>query len=127
MVDDGSIIVFGGLIKDDLAESAQKIPLLGDIPLLGRLFSYSKTTKRKTNMMMFLRPVILRDSTTTSNISQGKYSYIRAEQLKVKAKGLSMLPDSETPVMPPVQNFLELPPPFMDDSAVQNIKSKPDQ
>ena len=127
IVDDGSIIVFGGLIKDDLAESAQKIPLLGDIPLLGRLFSYSKTTKRKTNMMMFLRPVILRDSTTTSNISQGKYSYIRAEQLKVKAKGLSMLPDSETPVMPPVQNFLELPPPFMDDSAVQNIKSKPDQ
>ncbi len=127
IVDDGDIIVFGGLIKDDLNESAQKVPLLGDIPLLGRLFSYSKTSKSKTNMMMFLRPVILRDSATTSRISQGKYSYMRAEQLQVKEKGLSMLPDSETPVMPAIQNFLELPPPFTADDTIENIKLKIDK
>ncbi len=127
IVDDGDIIVFGGLITDDLAESTQKVPLLGDIPLLGRLFSYSKTTKRKTNMMMFLRPVILRDSATTNSLSQNKYSYMRAEQLQVQKKGLSMLPDHETPVMPDVQNFLELPPPFMADDTLQDIKLKIEQ
>ena len=127
IVDDGSIIVFGGLIKDDLTEANQKVPLLGDIPLLGRLFSYNTTTKRKTNMMMFLRPVILRDSATTSHISQSKYSYIRSEQLKAQEKGLSMLPDHETPVMPSIQNFLELPPPFMMDDTTQDIKLKINQ
>ncbi|MCF6235808.1 MAG: type II secretion system secretin GspD [Gammaproteobacteria bacterium] len=124
IVDDGDIIVFGGLITDDLNETTQKVPLLGDIPLLGRLFSYNKTTKRKTNMMMFLRPVILRDSASTNSISQGKYSYMRAEQLKVQEKGLSMLPNSENPVMPDAQDFFELPPPFMTDDAIQDIKLK---
>ncbi len=127
IVDDGSIIVFGGLIKDDISESTQKIPLLGDIPLIGRLFSYNKTTKNKTNMMMFLRPVILRDSATTSRISQGKYSYMRAEQLRVHEKGLSMLPDSETPVMPDIKSFLELPPPFTENDTIENIKLKIDK
>ncbi len=112
MVEDGQVVVLGGLITDDQNESMQKVPLLGDIPLLGNLFRYRSKAKEKTNLMVFIRPRILRDAATTSTVSNSKYDFIRAKQLEVKRDGTSMLKDTGTPLLPALDEALELPPPF---------------
>ncbi|HSH12239.1 MAG TPA: type II secretion system secretin GspD, partial [Desulfurivibrionaceae bacterium] len=68
-VDDGRVLVLGGLISDDIQETVQKVPLLGDIPFLGWLFSYTKSSHNKRNLMVFLRPTILRDQEQGSRIT----------------------------------------------------------
>jgi general secretion pathway protein D len=119
LVDDGEVVVLGGLIRDDLSESVQKIPGLGDLPLLGGLFRYKSTTKQKTNLMVFLHPIIMRDEQLISNVSGTKYNFIRAKQLALRQKGVALLPDSEAPVMRPLDELLDLPPPFSDKSSEQ--------
>lgn len=125
MVDDGQIIVLGGLIKDDLTQSQQKVPGLGDIPLLGWLFRYEKTEKIKTNLMVFLHPTILKDKKTIMSLTSQKYNYFRAEQLDMRKKGLNLMDDKEQPVMPELQQYLTLPPPY-EDSAQRMELSRPD-
>lgn len=110
MVEDGRTVVLGGLIDDDLQQSSQKVPVLGDVPVLGKAFRYQKTTKVKRNLMVFLRPVIVRDAATQARISGSKYSYIRAQQLEMRNKGTPLMPDEVAPVLP--ENLIELPPPF---------------
>lgn len=112
LVDDGEVVVLGGLIKDDLKESVQKIPGLGDLPLLGALFRYKSTTKEKTNLMVFLHPLIMRDEGLLAQVSGNKYNFMRAKQLALREKGVALLPDAEAPVMRPLDNLLVLPPPF---------------
>jgi len=125
MVDDGQIIVLGGLIKDDLTQTEQKVPGLGDIPLLGWLFRYEKTEKIKTNLMVFLHPTILKDKNTIMSLTSQKYNYFRAEQMDMRKKGLRLMDDKEQPVMPELQQYLTLPPPY-EDSAQRMELSKPD-
>lgn len=125
MVDDGQIIVLGGLIKDDLTQTEQKVPGLGDIPLLGWLFRYEKTEKIKTNLMVFLHPTILKDRKTIMSLTSQKYNFFRAEQLDMRKKGLHLMDDKETPVMPEMQQYLTLPPPY-EESAQRMELSKPD-
>ena len=115
LVDDGEVVVLGGLIKDDLTESVQKVPGLGDLPLLGGLFRYKSTTKDKTDLMVFLHPVIMRDESLLANVSGDKYNYIRAKELALREKGVALLSNEETPLMRPLDELLELPPPFSDD------------
>jgi general secretion pathway protein D len=115
LADDGSIVVLGGLIKDDLQENESKVPLLGDVPVLGALFRSNSSTKVKTNLLVFMHPVILRDAQRGSAIATKKYNYIRAEQLERQQQGVSLLPDDVAPVLPKVDEFLELPPPFMEN------------
>ena len=110
IVDDGQIVVLGGLIRDDLTESESKVPLLGDIPVLGWLFTRKSTTKQKINLMVFLHPRILRDITLANQLTGGKYDYIRARQLEMREQGALMLPKEETPVLPPINDILALPP-----------------
>ncbi len=101
LVEDGQILVLGGLIDDQLTETAQKVPLLGDIPLLGNLFRYRNTTKLKRNLMVFLHPVILRDLAQGNLYTSSKYSYIRQEQLAAREKGVYLLPDVQSPLLKP--------------------------
>ena len=101
LVEDGQILVLGGLIDDKLDESAQKVPLLGDVPLLGNLFRYRNTTKLKRNLMVFLHPVILRDPGQGTLYTSDKYSYIRDQQLAARTKEVSLLPDVQTPLLKP--------------------------
>jgi general secretion pathway protein D len=115
LVDNGEVVVLGGLLKDDLQETEQKVPGLGDLPLIGGLFRYKSTTKEKTNLMVFLHPVIMRDEALLARVSGEKYSYMRAKQLELQEKGVALLPDSEAPVMRPLDNLLDLPPPFKND------------
>lgn len=102
MVKDGGMLVLGGLTTHETSESISKVPALGDIPLLGNLFKYRKTNMVKRNLMIFLRPRILRDAHHESVISQEKYNFLRAEQLRVNALPGNMTPERDRPVMPDV-------------------------
>ncbi|WP_301836052.1 type II secretion system secretin GspD [Pseudidiomarina terrestris] len=99
MADDGETIVLGGLIDEDVQESESKIPLLGDIPLVGALFRSTSTTRQKRNLMIFLRPTIVRDTSTAQGLSSRKYNYMRAQQLKRQDKGITLMPNTDTPVL----------------------------
>ena len=114
LVDDGGTIVLGGLIKDDVQESEQKVPLLGDIPFLGALFRNKSTSKVKNNLLVFIRPSIVRDAAVATQITSSKYNYIRAEQLRFNEKGAMLIDDADLPLMP---DFLELPPPYQPEQA----------
>ena len=81
LVDNNQIIVLGGLIDEDIQEDIQRVPVLGSIPVLGKLFQSSSESKVKKNLMVFLRPKILVDSESVSQISTEKYNFIKAEQL----------------------------------------------
>ncbi|MFZ1640994.1 MAG: type II secretion system secretin GspD [Candidatus Contendobacter sp.] len=117
LVESGQILVLGGLIDEKLDESAQKVPFLGDVPLLGNLFRYRNTTKLKRNLMVFLHPVILRDPGQSTLYTSDKYSYIREQQLAAREKGDYLLPDTQSPVLKPPEEvkkqgtILDLSPP----------------
>ena len=81
LADNGQILVLGGLISEDVQESINKVPILGDIPLLGRLFRSSAKSIQRRNLMIFLRPTILRDSLTTKDLSEEKFNLIKAQQI----------------------------------------------
>ena len=81
LADNGEILVLGGLISEDVQESVNKVPLLGDLPIIGALFRSSAMSVQEKNLMIFLRPTILRDSITTKDLSQEKFNLIRAKQL----------------------------------------------
>ena len=100
LVDDGKIVVIGGLIQDTVTDGIEKIPLLGDIPLLGSLFQYKTRSFKKTNLMVFLRPTILRDSERADGLTSERYNYIIGEQGKVKPAPSAVLPDVPSPTLP---------------------------
>lgn len=120
MVDDGKVIALGGLITDDLRESVQKVPLLGDLPLIGGLFRYKKNSKDKTNLMIFLHPVIMRDGELAERMTHGKYEFMRARQIEASEKGMGILRNEEAPLLPTMQDFMKLPPPFTSSSESSN-------
>ncbi len=97
---DQQTIVLGGLIEDSFRDNVQKVPLLGDIPLLGHLFKATSTTNDKQNLMVFIHPVIVRDAATGSYATNSKYSFLRAKQIESEINdrgliknGASLLPD----------------------------------
>ena len=91
LADDGEIIVLGGLIQDDENVSVSKVPVLGDIPGLGRLFRSEGTSRNRTNLMVFLRPTIVRDADTVRQATAIKYDYIRDAQRATNPDGVSSL------------------------------------
>lgn len=112
IVDDGGTVVLGGLVDEDVQESISKVPLLGDIPILGNLFKSTTTSKRKRNLMVFIRPTIVRDGATMNEISQRKYNFIRAEQLDRQSQGIPLMPSEIGPSLPEWNDKLTLPPTF---------------
>lgn len=102
LVDDGQIIVLGGLIQDSVAESVSKVPVLGDLPYVGNLFSFKNRTRTKTDLMVFLRPHVLRNENGYAKLTSDRYDYISGEQLKTQMSKSFMLPDIKAPVLPPL-------------------------
>ncbi|MGR5068739.1 type II secretion system secretin GspD [Vibrio alfacsensis] len=100
MVQDGQMLVLGGLIDERALESESKVPLLGDIPVLGHLFKSTSTQVEKKNLMVFIKPTIIRDGVTADGITQRKYNFIRAEQLYKADQGLKLMADDNIPVLP---------------------------
>ena len=105
MVDDGQVVVLGGLIEEKIGESVQKVPFLGDIPFLGALFRSKTADVTKTNLMVFIHPVILRDASVTQSYTNSKYNYIRALQMQQDEDGVNMIPGKQHPVLPLVEEF----------------------
>ena len=107
MAQDGETIVLGGLVKDDVQESVQKVPLLGDIPVLGRLFRSNNTKITKTNLLVFIRPTIIRSADRLRGATAEKYGYIRELQLEEREQGVNFADDNSLPVLPEWQQQLE--------------------
>lgn len=97
---DRRMVVLGGLIKEDVQDSTQKVPLLGDIPFLGRLFRSDAVKNTKTNLIIFIRPTIIRDSEQMEGATADKYRHIRAEQLMRVDKGVEFLSEEDIPLLP---------------------------
>ena len=99
LVDDGQIVVLGGLIEDQVRDTQDKVPLLGDIPLLGHLFRYTNRQHVKTNLMVFLRPVIVRDAAGAAAVTHPRYDYILGQQKAAAPAHKAMLPDVPNPLL----------------------------
>jgi general secretion pathway protein D len=106
IVEDGGILVLGGLIEDTLRESTQKVPILGSIPLLGVLFRSRSVDKVKTNLMVFIRPTILRDGTEATNATHAKYNYTR-DLLMGRGTNVPQMIGEERPIIPPLESYEE--------------------
>ena len=106
LVESGQTLVLGGLIEDTVRDTQEKVPLLGDIPFIGRLFQYRSTVKAKQNLMVFLHPTILHDRETSDFYTKEKYTYLRSRQLAADEKGIGLL-TGETPVLPEIEMLFE--------------------
>jgi general secretion pathway protein D len=104
---DGRVVVLGGLIKDDVQDNNQKVPILGDIPFLGRLFRTDSVQVDKTNLLIFIRPTIIRDDEQVAGATAEKYRFIREQQLLRKERGLMFLDDGNLPLLPEWQKQIE--------------------
>lgn len=102
VVDDGAILVLGGLIEDRFITNKSKVPLLGDIPWLGALFRSESRERRRTNLMVFLRPVVMRDADAANRFSADRYDQIRSQQQTTQPSPSVVLPINESPVLPPL-------------------------
>ncbi|HJY77100.1 MAG TPA: type II secretion system secretin GspD [Burkholderiales bacterium] len=101
LVDDGAIIVLGGLVQDSTSNTMEKVPLLGDIPLLGALFRYETRKQTKTNLMIFLRPLVMREKSTYAPVTSDRYREMLEAQDKARIPPSIVLPDIQTPMLPP--------------------------
>ncbi len=102
VVDDGAILVLGGLIEDRFVTTRSKVPLLGDLPLVGGLFRSESRERRRTNLMVFLRPVVVRDADSAGRLSLDRYEQIRAQQQRAQPAPSVVMPINESPVLPPL-------------------------
>ena len=102
-VDDGNILVLGGLIDDQLREVERRVPVLGRIPGVGALFRSQSTELDKTNLMVFIRPTILRDSVQAAFQTNAKYRYIRDLQLQQGEQGVQLMGDAQRPMLPELE------------------------
>ncbi len=115
LIDDGQIIVLGGLIQDSQTDGTQKLPFLGDIPIAGALFRYDTRKRSKTNLMVFLRPTIVRNPAIGGAITSDRYDYIIGEQRSIRDNPKlipPVLPNFDDPQLPmPANPSMPLTPP----------------
>jgi general secretion pathway protein D len=104
LVDDGEIIVLGGLLEDTVRDSEEKVPGLGDLPVVGNLFKYRSRGRSKTNLMVFLRPTVIRSNEQSVNVAGDRYNLMRNIEINATPQPSWVLPDTGTPVLPPLQN-----------------------
>jgi general secretion pathway protein D len=100
LVDSGATVVLGGLLQDTYAGNQEKVPFLGDVPLLGYLFKSEARSRKKTNLMVFLRPVVLRDTVSTDALSMDRYDLMRASQQQAQPVPSTLVPVNEGPLLP---------------------------
>jgi general secretion pathway protein D len=103
LIDSGQIVVLGGLIQDDQQAGQDKVPLLGDIPYIGALFRYETRNRKRTNLMIFLRPVVLKDDRAAASLTADRYEYIRGQQGSVKLPPSVIMPEGTFTPMPPLE------------------------
>ncbi|MGB4858695.1 MAG: type II secretion system secretin GspD [Dokdonella sp.] len=124
IVADRALLVLGGLIDNQTSDTNSKVPGLGSIPILGNLFRYRSNKNEKRDLMIFLRPQILRDKASESAVSSEKYNYMRTEQLQLRQQQWPLTPDREQPLLPKVHDFLMSP--SLDGEPIQKGATRPD-
>jgi general secretion pathway protein D len=126
LVDDGATLVLGGLINEDVQDSAYKVPVLGDVPVLGRAFRTDSSSREKRTLMVFIRPTIIRDQTVATGLSREKYNYIHARQL-LKEQSSPLFPSDAKPVLPKWEASQSAPPSQTDAPLVPEQEQAPVQ
>ncbi|NDC09139.1 MAG: type II secretion system protein GspD [Oxalobacteraceae bacterium] len=104
LVDDGQIIVLGGLIEDTESNTMEKVPGLGSLPLVGNLFRYQSKRRTKTNLMVFLRPTVIRSNEQSVSVASDRYDYIRDAQSSLQPTPNALLPQTDKPQLPPLED-----------------------
>ncbi len=105
LAEDGQVIVLGGLMDDSYRDTSEKVPLLGDIPVLGHLFRFNGTKKSQQTLMVFIRPVILRDAKSARAYTRAKYNDLRSRQLEAKLQDRGLL-HNDTGVLPDLDELI---------------------
>lgn len=105
IVDDGSIIVLGGLVEDRYSDTAEKVPGLGDLPGVGVFFRYDTRKRMKTNLMVFLRPVVIRTPEQSNSVIADRYEYMRGAGEQAQPQPRFALPDESAPVLPKLRPY----------------------
>ena len=105
VVDEGQILVLGGLIEDRYIDDTSKVPLLGDLPYIGALFRSQSRSKTRTNLMIFLRPTVMRDAESTNRLSAERYDLIRSFQKDMQPTPNILIPVGDSPVVPPLRRL----------------------
>jgi general secretion pathway protein D len=111
LIEDGGIIVLGGLMSDTVTESEDRVPVLGAIPLLGNLFKNRSGSRQKKNLLVFIRPKILRDAEATESTSEASYNEVRQNQKTLNNGHITLLPGQKQPVVSPMPPGSGLPAP----------------
>jgi general secretion pathway protein D len=111
LVDDGSIVVLGGLLQDTYSGNADRVPGLADIPFLGALFRSENRSRKKTNLMVFLRPVVIRDASGSDALSNSRYEQMRGLQQGSQPVPSSTMPINASGVMPALPSVSATPKP----------------
>jgi len=107
LTDDGQTVILGGLIEDSITQTNQRVPLLGDIPGLGRLFRNNSSTATKTHLLVFLRATIMREERQLEAATAAKYTFIRQQQLQEIAAGADLVDEEAFPLLPEWRELLE--------------------
>ena len=102
LVDDGQMVVLGGLIQETVEGSVEKVPGLGDLPVVGQLFRFDKRSRKKTNLLVFLRPVVLRSAEASWNLTADRYDFVRRLQADIALPAHNVLPDFTSTPLPPM-------------------------
>jgi general secretion pathway protein D len=102
IVDDGQMVVLGGLIQETVEGSIEKVPGLGDLPVVGQLFRFDKRSRKKTNLLVFLRPVVLRSAEASWNLTADRYDFVRRLQADIALPPHQVLPDFTSTQLPPM-------------------------
>lgn len=110
LIEDGGIVVLGGLMSDTVTESEDRVPVLGAIPLLGNLFKSRSGSRQKKNLLVFIRPKILRDSDALEGISESKYNSMRQDEKTLHNGHIMLLPGEKQPSIPGIPPNSALPP-----------------
>jgi general secretion pathway protein D len=100
LVEDGAIVVLGGLLQDDYGNSQERVPGLSDVPFLGNLFRAESRSRKKTNLMVFLRPVVVRDGASTGELSLDRYEQMRGIQTQSQPAPSLGMPAMSAPILP---------------------------
>jgi general secretion pathway protein D len=127
LVEDGSIVVLGGLLQDDYTNNQEKVPGLGDLPFFGNLFRSETRSRKKTNLMVFLRPVVMRDAAATESLSMDRYEQMRGNQMNSQPLPSTAVPVTGSALMPelPAKPSAFAPAPVPASSAAPTSSSAP--
>jgi len=119
LANDGNIVVLGGLVSDEIQDDSQGVPVLSSIPLVGRLFRSDSVKVTKQNLLVFIRPTIIRDDEDLAGATAEKYRYIRDQQMERRERGLMFLDDGNLPVLPTWEEQIQQLPEVPADDAGQ--------